>query len=129
MTPLMQRFWPDLGDRLLAGDPTVWPDATIVHLIGVGAIVVYASIAEGLFGRTLGKHLMGIEVRSAQGGAPVAWWQAVVRNALRVVDEFPAAYLVGLISILIGPKPQRIGDRLARTMVVLRPSRQVPSET
>jgi hypothetical protein len=129
MTPLMQRFWPDLGDRLLAGDPTVWPDATIVHLIGVGAIVVYASIAEGLFGRTLGKHLMGIEVRSAQGGAPVAWWQAVVRNALRVVDELPAAYLAGLISILIGPKPQRIGDRLARTMVVLRPSRQARAET
>ena len=129
MTPLMQRFWPDLGDRLLAGDPTVWPDATVVHLIGLGAIVVYASIAEGLFGRTLCKHLMGIEVRSAQGGAPVAWWQAVVRNALRVVDEFPAAYLAGLISILVGPKPQRIGDRLARTMVVLCPSRQVPSET
>jgi len=125
-----QRFWADLMDRLMRGDTGVYTDTPILYMyvIWVLAVVAYTALAEGLFGRTLGKHLMGIEVRSAQGGVPVAWWQAVARNALRVVDEFPAAYLAGLISILIGPKPQRIGDRLARTMVVLRPSRQAPAE-
>jgi uncharacterized RDD family membrane protein YckC len=31
-------------------------------------------------------------------------------------------YLIGLISILIGRKSQRVGDRLARTVVVRRPA-------
>mgnify|MGYP001355542400 CR=1 FL=1 len=89
---------------------------------GAAAIAAYTALAEGFFGRTLGKHLMGIEVRSVDGGAPVTWRQAVVRNAMRVIDELPGAYLVGLISIIIGPKPQRLGDRLAGTMVVMRSS-------
>jgi uncharacterized RDD family membrane protein YckC len=122
LAPLMHLYWPDLMERVLAGDQTVYMEVTVVHIIGAAAIAAYTALAEGFFGRTLGKHLLGIEVRSALGGAPVTWRQAVVRNAMRVIDELPGAYLVGLISIIIGPKPQRLGDRLAGTMVVMRSS-------
>ena len=120
--PLMQRYWPDLLDRVLAGDQDVFTDVMIVHVIGAVAIVAYTALAEGFFGRTLGKHLLGIEVRSVESGASVTWRQALLRSAVRVVDELPAAYLIGLISIIAGPKPQRLGDRMAGTMVVMRPS-------
>ena len=131
LAPVWQVLWPDMLQRmdLLAlmrrvaeGDASVWNDILIISAVWWVAIVTYTSLAEGLFGRTLGKHLLGIEVRSALGGASVTWRQAVLRNALRVVDELPAAYLIGLISIVIGPKPQRLGDRLAGTMVVMRSS-------
>ncbi|MBM4019920.1 MAG: RDD family protein, partial [Planctomycetes bacterium] len=119
MAPMMQAYWPDLGERILAADPDVWREVTIVHMLGTAAVIAYMAAAEGLLGRTVGKHLAGLEVRSTDGG-PVAWRQAVVRNVFRVVDELPAAYLAGLVSILIGPRPQRIGDRVARTLVVMR---------
>jgi uncharacterized RDD family membrane protein YckC len=122
LMPVTQRYWPDLMDRVLEGDPNVWPDVIIVHFIGAAAIVAYTAVAEGFFGRTLGKHLLGIEVRSIEGGAAVSWRQSLVRNAMRVIDELPGLYIIGLISILVGPKPQRLGDRLAGTLVVMRSS-------
>jgi uncharacterized RDD family membrane protein YckC len=122
LAPLMQRYWPDLLERVLAGDPDILPDVMIVHLVGAAAIVTYTALAEGFFRRTIGKHLMGIEVRSVEGGSAVTWRQAIVRNAMRLIDELPSFYMIGLISILIGPKPQRLGDRLAGTMVVMRSS-------
>ena len=127
LAPVMQRYWPDLLDRTLAGDPGIWMDVAIAHLLGAAAIVTYTAVAEGLFGRTAGKQLLGIEVRSVDGGAAITWRQAITRNAMRVVDELPGVYLIGLISILIGPKPQRLGDRLAGTMVVRRSFAAPPS--
>jgi uncharacterized RDD family membrane protein YckC len=44
----------------------------------------------------------------------------LVRNVARLVDEMPFFYLLGLVSILIGPRGQRVGDRFARTLVVRR---------
>jgi hypothetical protein len=131
LAPVWQVLWPDmlqrmdlwvLMQRVAEGDASAKDDILIIYAVWSVAIVTYTALAEGFFGRTLGKHLLGIEVRSALGGASVTWRQAVLRNALRVVDELPAAYLIGLISIVIGPKPQRLGDRLAGTMVVMRSS-------
>jgi len=114
---------PDLIDRIDQGDPQLLEDMLIVHGIYMAMIIAYAALAERYAGRTLGKHLLGIEVRSVEGGGPITWRQAAVRNVLRVADQLPGVfYVVGLISIIIGPKPQRLGDRLAGTMVVMRPS-------
>jgi len=80
--------------------------------------LVYFTLSEALFGRTLGKRLMGLRVRS-ESGSPIVFWQALVRNLLRFADEFPAMYLLGVLFIMMGPRPQRLGDRAARTLVVL----------
>jgi len=80
-------------------------------------MVAYFTLAEGLWSRTLGKALLGIEVRSLQGD-PVAFWQAAVRSVLRPIDELPTLYLLGLALVVSGPRPQRLGDRVARTLVV-----------
>jgi uncharacterized RDD family membrane protein YckC len=44
---------------------------------------------------------------------------ALVRNVLRFVDVLPFAYIVGAVIIWSGgPKRQRLGDRVAKTVVV-----------
>lgn len=97
------------------------PAVERVALVGFmtrGLIILYCCVAEGAFGRTVGKRLMGIEVRT-ESDSRISWRAAVIRNVLRVVDEFPAAYLLGVVLILLGPTRQRLGDRLAHTIVVM----------
>jgi uncharacterized RDD family membrane protein YckC len=120
--PFLPQLPPDALQRLFDGDTTLLPKALTIDLIVIVLLVAYFTLAEGAFGRTLGKALLGIEVRRARDGAQITWGQAVMRNLLRIVDMFPAIYIVGLASVLIGPRPQRLGDRAAGTMVVLRPS-------
>jgi len=54
----------------------------------------------------------------------MSWGQAIVRNLLRIVDQLPAAipYLLGAVLILNSSRRQRLGDRLAGTVVVRRDS-------
>jgi uncharacterized RDD family membrane protein YckC len=98
---------------------TLGPEGWILEAVLLGAILVYFSAAEALTGRTVGKALLGLEVRSLSGG-PISAKQAILRNALRIVDSLPWLYLVGVVSILMGPLPQRLGDRVAGTIVVRR---------
>ncbi len=122
LTPVILYMAPDLPERLLRGETLPMDKVLLLELARIGLAIVYFTLAEGATGRTVGKALLGIEVRGV-GGRRATWKQVLVRNALRVVDEMPAFYLVGLALILLGPRPQRLGDRLARTLVV-RSSKQ-----
>ncbi len=97
-----------------------WPDEQmlLVQLVRFLLTVLYFTLGEWLAGRTLGKALAGLEVRSL-GGARLRPGQALIRNLARAVDEIPfPLYAVGLVSIYIGPLPQRLGDRMAGALVV-----------
>jgi uncharacterized RDD family membrane protein YckC len=77
----------------------------------------YFSLFEGLFGQTPGKAIVGIRVTGLSGRR--AGWQAVlIRNVLRVIDSFPGVYLLGALIARFSPRRQRLGDRLAGTIVV-----------
>jgi uncharacterized RDD family membrane protein YckC len=103
-------------------------------LSGVGLIFVayfvltwgYGATCESVFnGQTLGKRMLGIRVVSDRG-VPITGAQAVLRNLLGVVDgAIPFCFLLGLASMLLTRKFQRLGDLAAGTMVVLeqRPRR------
>ncbi len=118
MAPIILQFLPDAADRILAAQALTWQELLTLHLVPRAFIVAYFALAEGMLGRTLGKMLLGLEVRT-DAGLPISWWQAIVRTLLRLVDELPALYLLGLLLVLAGPRPQRLGDRLAHTMVVM----------
>jgi uncharacterized RDD family membrane protein YckC len=77
---------------------------------------LYIWLAEGIFGTTLGKLAMNLRVRTA-GGARIGLGRSFARNALRIVDGI-GVYLVGLIVALTSPARQRLGDRVAGTLVV-----------
>ena len=77
----------------------------------------YYVICEGLFGRTLGKRILGLRV-VGEDGSPIYLGAAFLRNLLRIVDGL-FFYLVAAISVWASPTRQRLGDRAARTYVVL----------
>jgi uncharacterized RDD family membrane protein YckC len=79
----------------------------------------YGAFCEGVFnGRTLGKLCLGIRVVSDRG-VPISGAQAVLRNLVGAVDgPIPFFFLVGLASMTLSRRFQRLGDLAAGTMVV-----------
>src|SRR5882724_2908300 len=78
----------------------------------------YGALLEGFWnGQTIGKRLFHLQVID-QAGLPLRIEQAWVRNLMRVFDALPFAYLVGGISVLSSRLMQRLGDRVAGTLVV-----------
>jgi uncharacterized RDD family membrane protein YckC len=77
-------------------------------------------------GRTPGKAMNGIRV-VLESGAPVTFGTSAVRNVLRIIDILPFAYLVGMTSIQVTRRNQRLGDLAAGTLVI-RDARNLPPE-
>ena len=87
--------------------------------ITIGSIIffVYLIIAEAIWAQTLGKKLFGIKVMM-QDGKSCTVAGAILRNVFRIVDVIFGGYLLALIVMTITPKRQRIGDLIAKTVVV-----------
>jgi uncharacterized RDD family membrane protein YckC len=77
----------------------------------------YFIFLEGLWnGQTVGKKLGKIRVRMADG-TPITFAASTARNFLRVADFLPLFYFLGMCSLFVNPKMQRIGDLIAGTIV------------
>jgi uncharacterized RDD family membrane protein YckC len=81
---------------------------------------LYYWLCEGLFGATLGKGIIGIAVRR-QDGSPCTLSASLVRNLLRIVDGV-GVYLVGFLVAIFSKSRQRLGDHVAKTLVLERKS-------
>ena len=79
--------------------------------------VTYYAVLEGLFGATVGKGLAGLRVTDLEGRR-IGPQAAIVRNLARLLDVLPFSYLLGGILTLATRRHQRLGDRLAGTIVV-----------
>lgn len=97
------------------------PDERFVlqTLFAVLVYLGYYLCSEALFSRTLGKFCVGLIVVGVDGKR-CSWRQSLLRSVLRVVEANPALFggLPAAISIMLSPHRQRIGDHLARTIVV-----------
>lgn len=86
------------------------------------AIITFAYfvLLEGTAGATIGKVVLGIRVRRLDG-ARVGLGAAAIRNLARAIDAFPYVipYLVGAIAVSRSETKQRLGDRWAKTVVIL----------
>lgn len=91
----------------------------VPFLVAVVAWLAYMTLAEATVGASLGKFLVGVRVRRADGGR-LTVTGAVVRNLLRLIDALPylIPYLVGGVAVARSPQRQRLGDRAAGTVVV-----------
>lgn len=67
-------------------------------------------------GKTVGKRLLGIRVVPIDGG-PLGFGAVLTRNLLAGIDA-AFFYLVGLTAMATSPHRQRLGDRVAGTVVV-----------
>ena len=87
-------------------------------LLYFALVLVYYFATEAAWGQTLGKRLLGLRVAERDGGGRPGPGKVAVRTLLRIVDGFPAFYLLGLIVMLVTPGKQRVGDLAAGTTVV-----------
>jgi len=96
-------------------------DYRVLHIVvAVVAVLAYYFITESLFARTPGKFLMGLVVRKFDGGK-CGWREAAIRTGFRILEVNPL-FLGGLPAcalILISRNRQRLGDKVADTVVVL----------
>lgn len=104
--------------------------AAMLNRVGMGVYLIayfvifwgYPILFEVLWdGQTLGKRAMSLRVIS-DDGAPVGWLASIVRNLLRTVDFLPFGYATGLVAGFFDPWGRRLGDMVARTMVIHAPS-------
>jgi uncharacterized RDD family membrane protein YckC len=104
---------------------------------GVAQAVAYVTLFALVFGydvlfetraagRTPGKRWAGLRV-ILPSGRRITVPVSAVRNLLRLVDFLPGFYAVGVISILVSQRNQRVGDLAAGTLVVRerKPTRPV----
>jgi len=108
-----------------------------------GVVIVLFLLNSGYFaffeaiwnGQTPGKRYAQIRVIK-DDGRPISAYDSIARNLLRIVDELPGMYAVGVISILFSKENKRLGDYVAGTVVVhekaiqeARPFLEIKSET
>ena len=94
----------------------------------VAAVLVFAAFLlyygyfaafEALWGgQTPGKRALGIRVIRVSG-QPITAFDALVRNLLRIVDQLPGIYAVGVLTVFFTSRNQRLGDLAAGTVVVM----------
>ena len=68
-------------------------------------------------GQTPGKRMVGLRVLSVTG-RPARIDEAILRNLLRVIDQLPGVYAIGIVTMLVSSRNQRLGDLAAGTVVV-----------
>jgi uncharacterized RDD family membrane protein YckC len=107
----------------LTSQASVQPDGGVeFHLEGGPALALFALgfayfvVLEAAFGATVGKFLVGVRVRTLDGGR-IGWAASLVRNLLRPIDV--CFWCIGAILIWASKRRQRLGDFAAGTVVVL----------
>jgi uncharacterized RDD family membrane protein YckC len=91
----------------------------LLLLVGFLGIFGYPAVTEAFSnGRTVGKAALGLRVVTVEG-APVRFRHAAIRSALQTVDFFLIPLgVIATASALPSPLDQRVGDRIAGTMVL-----------
>lgn len=85
----------------------------------------YYTISETFFkGKSIGKHVCGLRV-IREGGYPITFWPSLLRNLARSADSI-IFYGVGITSMLLTRRFQRLGDLLAGTVVIQERSLELP---
>jgi len=100
-----------------------WWASPLVAYLAVLVFVYYFAL-EGLLGATVGKFLLRLRVCDKEGDM-CSFGASFRRNILRFVDWLPFLYLVGAVAIFGSHDRQRIGDRIAGTIVANAPEKDI----
>jgi uncharacterized RDD family membrane protein YckC len=99
------------------------PAAVVLSTVATFAFL-YLWLFEGVLGATLGKFILNVRVRRTDGST-IGLKQSLVRNLLRIIDGF-GFYLVGFLTAIFSHLKQRLGDHVAKTVVVQKESGPLP---
>jgi uncharacterized RDD family membrane protein YckC len=90
----------------------------VLLLLGFLLYYGYFACFEGFWsGQTPGKRVIRLRVITTSG-RPITFYDSLLRNLLRIVDQMPGFYAVGLVSVFLTDRNQRLGDLAADTVVV-----------
>jgi uncharacterized RDD family membrane protein YckC len=89
-----------------------------VYLLFFVPMLIYHPFFELVMnGQSIGKKLVGIKVIDENGGRP-SLYQYLIRWLIRPFDFAFSFYLVGLLTVVLSRKNQRLGDMAAGTLVI-----------
>jgi uncharacterized RDD family membrane protein YckC len=94
-----------------------WIIAGMIFAIFLLNSAYYAFFESIWNGQTPGKRYAQLRVMK-DDGRPISAYDAIVRNLMRIVDQLPALYGVGVICVLFSKESKRLGDYVAGTVVV-----------
>ncbi len=119
----------------IAAMPILWPifpdrHGSEVALVGMAlaapfALVGYFYVADRSERASPGKRAFDLAVMDERGRA-LTPAQRALRNLVRAIDLLPGAYLVGAASAALSTARQRLGDRVAGTLVIERGRAELP---
>lgn len=115
-------FFLDRYDAVIAGgvvDPLTGSLFKDMQLAWVFVLTAYFAISESAFGCSIGKRLFRLRIVGTDGRT-VAPGQALVRAMLLTFDLFLNLGLLGATVALLTRRRQRLGDLVARTVVIRR---------
>ena len=102
-------FLPALGKQ--------WGIAIAIFLAFAVQFGYYTTFESIWNGQTPGKRWTHLRVIQ-DSGRPISAFDAILRNLLRIVDQLPTLYAVGIVTILISRENKRVGDYAAGTVVI-----------
>lgn len=93
----------------------------LLLVVVVSVFLAYYFVFEALFAATPAKLAAGLVVVQFDG-TRCTWRQAFIRTVFRIVEVNPFFFgaLPAALSVAFSPYRQRLGDRVAETVVVLR---------
>lgn len=110
----------------LAGAPK-WVYALLIIILFLLQTGYFAFFEWLWNGQTPGKRWLKLRV-IREDGRPITFWEAAVRNLLRIFDMMPwPFYSIGLICVFINERDQRVGDMVAGSVVVREREAEAPS--
>ena len=84
----------------------------------IGLLLVYFAVSEYLSdGRTIGKRTLGLRTIRIDG-APPTFEAFGLRAAMLMLDFATSAGAIGILAMGSSPNRQRVGDRIAQTVVI-----------
>lgn len=123
---LAQRIWATLVDfAILGGISSICFPLLAGMDAGNGVLIIFSTVllsyhllCELFFrGRSIGKMTQNLRVVRIDG-KKVTFWDYLLRWVLRLVDIGISLGIVGMLSIILSPKMQRLGDIAAGTTVI-----------
>lgn len=106
-----------MGVEKLMANLDMWESMT-VYLLFYLPVIVYTLVQESLMeGQTIGKRIMKIKVIKIDG-YQAGFGDYLIRWLLRLVDMGIFFGIIGLITMLVNSKVQRLGDIAAGTAVI-----------
>ena len=105
------------GSWVMSPEQHMWGISDPICLVFLFVIFAYFILMEAYAGWTVGKKALGMKVVD-EAGHKIGLKKSIIRNLLRMVDGLPALNILGMVLIVLSPRGQRFGDRVAKTFVV-----------